>query len=75
MDGRGRATDNAFIERFFRSIKYDYIYLNPATSGLELYQGMSQYIKKYNRRKHQGINRRKPIDLYKFEEPIQLKSA
>lgn len=30
MDGKGRATDNIFVERFFRTIKYDYIYLNPA---------------------------------------------
>jgi len=30
MDGKGRAKDNIYIERFWRSIKYDYIYLNPA---------------------------------------------
>lgn len=40
MDGKGRATDNAFIERWFRTIKQKYIYLHPAENGLELYQGI-----------------------------------
>lgn len=64
MDGRGRATDNAFIERWFRTIKQKYIYLHPAENGLELYQGIDTFVKKYNQRRHQGIDRRKPIDLY-----------
>jgi len=40
MDGKGRAIDNIFIERFRRSVKYDYVYLHPAGDGLELYQGL-----------------------------------
>jgi putative transposase len=36
MDGRGRATDNIFIERFWRTLKQDYVYLHPAESGTEL---------------------------------------
>ena len=64
MDGKGRATDNAFIERFFRSLKWDHIYLYPAINGIELYKGICTYIDKYNHRAHQGINRRKPVDLY-----------
>jgi len=64
MDGKGRATDNAFIERWFRTIKQKHIYLNPAENGLELYQGVDKFVKKYNHRRHQGINRRKPIELY-----------
>lgn len=75
MDGKGRATDNIFVERFFRTIKYDYIYLNPAETGLDLYQGIKNFIEKYNKRKHQGINHQKPINLYKIKKPIQLKSA
>jgi len=63
MGGKGRAKDNIFIERFWRSIKYDYIYLNPAENGLELYQGIDIFIKEYNLRKHQGIDRQKPINL------------
>ena len=64
MDGKGRATDNAFIERWFRTVKQKHIYLNPASNGLELYQGIDAFVKKYNHRRHQGIERRKPVDLY-----------
>jgi len=75
MDGKGRAKDNIYIERFWRSIKYDYIYLNPAENGMDLYRGIDNFIKKYNRRKHQGIGRIKPIKLYAAEKENKLKSA
>jgi putative transposase len=66
MDGKGRALDNIFIERFWRSLKYDYVYLHPANDGLELYHGLSEYISYYNYElRHQGIGRRIPADLYK----------
>ena len=64
MDGKGRATDNAFIERFFGTLKRKHIYLNPAENGLELYSGVAKFIEKYNRRNHQGIERKKPVTLY-----------
>lgn len=40
MDGRGRAIDNIFIERFWRSVKWDYVYIKVPFGGLELYQGL-----------------------------------
>ena len=43
MDGRGRALDNVFIERLWRSVKYEEVYLNDYQSVLQLYQGMGQY--------------------------------
>lgn len=65
MDGKGRATDNAWIERFFGTIKRKHIYLNPAESGLDLYKGIKRFIQRYNyERKHQGIGRVKPVELY-----------
>jgi len=65
MDGKGRAIDNIFIERFWRSLKYDYVYLHPANDGLELYQGLKQYINYYNNvLHHQGIGRKIPAELY-----------
>jgi putative transposase len=64
MDGKGRATDNAFIERWFRTIKQKHIYLHPAKSGLELYQGVAKFVQKYNARPHQGIDRKRPDHLY-----------
>lgn len=39
MDGKGRCVDNIFIERFWRTLKYQYVYLNPKNDGLELYIG------------------------------------
>lgn len=66
MDGKGRVIDNIFIERFWRSLKYDYVYLRPANDGLELYQGVKEHIHYYNHTlHHQGIGRRIPADLYK----------
>jgi putative transposase len=75
MDGKGRAKDNIFIERFWRTIKYDYIYLNPAENGLALYREIDTFIKRYNKRKHQGINRKKPINLFASETKNKRKSA
>jgi putative transposase len=65
MDGKGRALDNIYIERFWRTIKYQYIYLNPAQNGLNLYQGIRKWIERYHNRDHQGINRKKPAVLFK----------
>lgn len=64
MDGKGRATDNAIIERFFRTLKWKHVYLYPACNGTELYNGISRFMTKYNNRRHRGINRRRPAELY-----------
>lgn len=64
MDGKGRATDNAIIERWFRTLKQKYIYLNPPQTGLSLFHGVRNFVGKYNQRRHQGINRKKPVELY-----------
>lgn len=66
MDGKGRALDNIFIERLWRSVKYDWVYLNPANDGTELFQGLRDYFDYYNHHQaHQGIDRRIPVDLFK----------
>jgi len=66
MDGKGRATDNIFIERFWRSLKYDHVYLFPSEDGIELYKGLKEYLHYYNNElSHQGINRQIPVTLYK----------
>jgi len=55
MDGKGRALDNVYIERFWRSLKHEYIYLNPPNGGVDLYKGVKAYVKFYNgERKHTG---------------------
>lgn len=65
MDGKGRATDNIFIERLWRSLKYEYVYLHPVSEGLELYQGLSKWFQFYNHeRHHQTLGYQKPIQFY-----------
>ena len=51
MDGEGRATDNAHIERLFRTIKHDKLYLAPSIDGNHLYQQCSECIEYYNQRR------------------------
>ena len=55
MDEKGRATDNIWIEPFWKTIKYNHIYLNPCYTGLELYEGVQTYIEHYHQKKRQGI--------------------
>ena len=65
MDGKGRAIDNIFIERFWRTIKYEDIYLKTYENGLSLYQGVEKYMHFYNtKRKHQSLNNKTPTVLY-----------
>jgi putative transposase len=64
MDGKGRALDNIYIERFWRTIKYQHIFLNPADDGITLYRGIKKWMDKYHNKNHQGINQ-KPIEKYK----------
>lgn len=67
MDGKGRALDNIFIERLWRTVKQDYVYLNPADDGIELYQGTKNFFEEYNHKKtHQGIGRRIPFNVYRM---------
>lgn len=65
MDGRGRALDNVFIERLWRSLKYENIYLKSYESVDELYEGLSNYFAYYNeQRGHQSLNYRTPLEVY-----------
>ena len=65
MDGRGRALDNIFIERLWRSVKYECIYLNAFENGAELYYGLDEYFRFYNtERKHQYLDNQTPNSVY-----------
>jgi putative transposase len=64
MDGKGRATDNRWIERFWRTLKYNYIYLNPPEDGLELYAGIKNYIRYYNTKKVHHTTKQVPAKRY-----------
>ncbi len=64
-DGRGRTKDNIWIERFWKTIKYEYIYIRPEETGTDLFFGIKAFIDDYNyHRRHQGINRTVPSKLY-----------
>ena len=66
MDGRGRCKDNIWIERFWRTIKTEYAYINPVDTVPELRHGIGQYIEYYNnRRPHQGIGHQLPMARYR----------
>lgn len=65
MDGKGRATDKIFIERLWRSVKYENIYPNCYEDGIELYKGLKQYFTFYNQEKcHSSIGYEHPGSLY-----------
>jgi len=65
MDGKGRSIDNICIERFWRSIKYEEIYLNHYKSMSELRYSIDNYMKKYNsRRLHSAIGNKTPNEVY-----------
>jgi len=65
MDGKGRALDNIFIERFWRSLKQEHVYLNPADDGIELYRGIADWMGFYNgERRHSRIKKQRPEDVY-----------
>lgn len=61
MDGRGRALDNVFIERLWRSVKYEDIYLRDYADGHDLHAGLMRYMRFYNhQRPHSALNNRTP---------------
>ena len=65
MDGRGRCKDNIWIERFRRTIKTEYIYLNPEDDVCLLREGIKNWIEYYNKRRpHQGIAHEIPMTRY-----------
>lgn len=71
MDGKGRATDNIVIERFWRSLKYNEIYLNDYDSPRETRQGVSRYIQLHNYElPHQSLQNHTPALVYNQE--VQL---
>ena len=65
MDGKGRWMDNVFIERLWRSVKYEEVYLKAYGSMAEARQGLRTYFEFYNgRRRHQSLGRRTPTAVY-----------
>ena len=65
MDGKGRWIDNVFIERLWRSVKYEEIYLHAYTNGTEARTALTRYFRFYNAvRSHQALEYRTPDEVY-----------
>ena len=65
MDGKGRALDNIFIERLWKSVKYEHVYLYVYEDGISLYKGLEKYFTFYNEeRLHQSLNYKTPNEMY-----------
>jgi len=69
MDGKGRALDNVFVERLWRSVKYEDVYLKDYDSMGTLVEGLKEYFEHYNYgRPHQGLNGATPVEVYEGQQ-------
>jgi putative transposase len=65
MDGKGRAIDNIFVERIWKSVKYEDIYLKSYQNGTELQKGLEKYFDFYNQERfHQSLNYQTPDKVF-----------
>lgn len=65
MDGKGRALDNVFVERLWRTVKYEYVYLHTQKDSKTLYEGLKEYFDFYNNsRPHQSLDYKTPAEVY-----------
>ena len=75
MDGRGRALDNVFVERLWRSVKYEDVFLKGYRTIPEAREGLEKYFEFYNNaRRHQGLDYKKPAQVY-FGETERAENA
>jgi putative transposase len=66
MDGKGRCLDNVFVERLWRSLKYEEVYPSPYANVHEAWAGISRWLHFYNhRRPHQALGYRTPMEVYR----------
>jgi putative transposase len=72
MDGRGRALDNVFIERLWRSVKYQEIYLRDYSTVADVEEGLKLYFEKYNHeRPHQSLDNLTPAKVYEWGAEVR----
>jgi putative transposase len=66
MDSKGRAIDNIFIERLWKSVKYECVYIHVFDDGVQLYEGLQKYFYFYNKeRLHQSLDYKTPESVYR----------
>lgn len=74
MDGRGRALDNVFIERLWKSVKYQEIYLRNYETAADVEEGLTLYFAKYNHeRPHQSLDNLTPAKVYEWGAAVRSK--
>ena len=66
MDGKGIANHNIWIERFWKTIKYNYFTFHPTETGLELYKNVDYYVHYYNNKKHQTTGQKPEVAYSSF---------
>ena len=72
MDGKGRATDNIFVERLWRSVKYEDMYLKSYSNGIDLQRGLIDYFDFYNySRPHSGLSKMTPAEVFEKQPNYQ----
>jgi len=73
MDGKNRALDNIYVERLWRSLKYEDIYIKQYESVSELRDGVARYFRFYNtERFHQSLDYRTPDEMYQSFQVVDL---
>ena len=73
MDGKGRWMDNMFIERLWRSLKVEYVYLHAFETGSEARAGIGRWMTYYNtERPHSALGGRTPLKAHAGDEGIRL---
>jgi putative transposase len=73
MDGRGRCLDNVFIERLWRSMKYEAVYLHEMTDGFAAERVIGQWIEFYNtERPHSALGGATPVEAYAVGTPVDM---
>ena len=71
MDGKGAKRDNVFVERLWRSVKYEEVYLKAYDTAAEARASLSRYLDFFNRqRPHSGLDRRTPDEAYFTTPPL-----
>ncbi len=73
MDGRGRCLDNVFIERLWRSLKYEAVYLHDLADGFEAERVINAWMVFYNtERPHSALAGRTSAEAYRGEQPVDM---
>ena len=73
MDGRGRCLDNIFIERLWRSLKYEAVYLHDLADGFQARRVIDEWVGFYNiERPHSALDGQSPAEAYHSDPPVDM---